>query len=135
MKKNISVYTNDPKAPRFKLTIQGNVEKFVSISPRRVRLAGTPGQKLKAVVSIIPEEKYPFHIVGIRVSRGKHIKYGIEKVTGSIKTVYMLTVENIKTTRGNYFDRIFLDTDSKIKPVITINVSANIREKMEKNKK
>jgi len=77
----------------------------------------------------------PFHIVGIRVSRGKHIKYGIEKVTGSIKTVYMLTVENIKTTRGNYFDRIFLDTDSKIKPVITINVSANIREKMEKNKK
>jgi hypothetical protein len=44
------------------LTISGRVEKFVTISPKDVKLYGMAGNPIKATVQIIPEKKYAFRI-------------------------------------------------------------------------
>jgi hypothetical protein len=60
MQKSATVYTNDKKNPQLKLSIIGNVEKFVTIRPSKVRLRGVAGEKIKRTVTIIPAAKYPF---------------------------------------------------------------------------
>jgi hypothetical protein len=39
---------------------------------------------------------------------------------------YILIVENLKKEKGRYYDMISLKTDSKIKPLIKINVYGHI---------
>ncbi len=102
------------------------VEKFASITPNRIRLAGCVGKELKTSVSIIPEKKYPFKIVNVTAKQGKNIRYKIEEFKKSKISEYVLTVENIKKEIGRYFDIIHLKTDSKIQPEISIRVMGNI---------
>jgi len=105
------------------------VEKFASITPNRIRLAGCVGKELKTSVSIIPEKKYPFKIVNVTAKQGKNIRYKIEEFKKSKISEYVLTVENIKKETGRYFDIIHLKTDSKIQPEISIRVMGNIYAK------
>lgn len=132
--KNISVQTNDPKHSRLNLTIAGDVEKVVTISPNRVRLHGPLGQKIKASVDIIPEEKYPFKIVEVKAKNGKLISFNLSEVKRTNRIGYILNVENLKKDEGRYHDTIYLKTDSKIKPEIKIHVHGDIYEKRKRGK-
>jgi hypothetical protein len=120
------VKTNSPDPSVFYLTIMGNVENFVTIVPKRVMLRGTAGQLIKATAKIIPEEKYPFNIKSVSVVNKKNIGVKLEKSQDSKTTSYLITVENLKKTKGRYFDTIKLKTDSKIRPEIMIYVIGNI---------
>jgi hypothetical protein len=127
MKKTASVYTNDKNRPRTDLVIAGKVERFATILPKHVNLRGYAGESLIAKVSIKPEAKYPFKIVNIRARDGKNIKFQLDEVKGSAKGDYELRVENLKQDIGRYVDMIFLDTDSKIRPQLSIRVYGNLR--------
>jgi hypothetical protein len=133
--KNITVYTNDRKNRKITLKITGNVEKFVIINPNRVKLTGLSGQKIHASVSILPEKKYPFKITDVTARDGKHIKFTLSEIKGVNGTSYKLTVENLKKEKGRYHDTLYLKTDSKIKPKISINIFGNIYETLKKGKK
>lgn len=113
----------------------GHVEKFVTITPARVNLLGYAGQPLKAVVKIIPEEKYPFKITGTETAGQKNIRYILEQAEPTKDKGYILTVENLKKDKGQYHEVIFLKTDSKIKPLLNIGVYGNILEPEQKGKK
>ena len=127
MKKTASVYTNDKNRPQMDLTISGQVEKFVTIRPKHISLRGYTGDSIKALVSIIPEEKYPFKILKISAKDGKNIKFQVDEVETSANGAYELKVENLKPNPGRYYDTIFLETDSKIRPKISVRVYGNLR--------
>ena len=89
-------------------------------------MRGAAGKRLSGSVTIIPEEKYPFKIVEAAAKIGEDIIYKLEEITRSKRSEYLLTVENLKKTKGRYFDVIILKTTSKIQPEIKINVYGNI---------
>jgi hypothetical protein len=128
------VKTNNPNPPVFYLTIVGNIQNFVTIVPKRVVLRGVAGNQIKAVVKIIPEDKYPFKIEDVKASNTKNIRFNLEKARRSKKMEYVLTVENLKKDKGRYFSTIKLKTDSKIRPEIKINVLGNILNRTENEK-
>ncbi len=127
MRKTAGVYTNDKSRPRQDLIITGQVEKFVTISPRHVNLRGTAGDAIKAKVTLIPEEKYPFKILNVRAKSGKYIKFQLEEVRQSDNIGYEIRVENLKKDAGRYYDTIIVNTDSKIRPHLDVRVYGYLR--------
>lgn len=127
MKKTASVYTNDKNRSRIDLAISGQVEKFVTIRPQHVNLRGYAGDSITAMVTVIPEKKYPFKIIKVSAKDGKNIKFQLDEVESSGNGAYALKVENLKTDIGRYYDTIFLETDSKIRPEISVRVYGNLR--------
>ncbi len=127
MKKTAGVYTNDKNRPRMDLVISGQVERFVTIRPKHVNLRGYAGDSIKASVSLIPEKKYPFKILKARAKDGNNIKFELEDLTKSENGAYTLKVENLKKDIGRYFDTIILETDSKIRPELSVRVYGNLR--------
>ncbi len=89
-------------------------------------MIGPAGQPLEEVVTIIPSEKYPFKIIGVKAINGKRIRYSWSVVKGPKGLQYRLTVKNIKTGKGRYVDTISLKTTSKYRPVINIEVFGDI---------
>lgn len=124
--KTASVYTNDPANKIIPLTITGQVERVVSVMPNHVRLSGTVGMELKQVVRIVPGEKYPFAITGVRANQGKDISFDLEEISHNGRPAYQLTVTNIRQTPGTYIDFIYLKTDSTINPDIKIRVQGTL---------
>jgi len=122
------VTTNDKKNLRVRLAVAGYVEKFVNIAPRIIRLRGYVGRTIKAVVKIVPEKKYPFKIIGSGSINPKNIRFTLQEAKHPGRTGYILIVENLKKEKGRYYDMISLKTDSKIKPLIKINIYGNIIE-------
>ena len=135
LKKNIRVETSDKDKPQFNLTVMGKVEKFVTLSPKRVRLTGKPGTLIRMTVRIVPEKKYPFKIVSHNARDGKYIKYALTEVEGANGKEYRLVVENLKDEKGRYHDVIYFKTDSKIRPELNIRVYGNIYIPKEEIKK
>jgi hypothetical protein len=120
------VTTNDPAKPTLRLTIRGQVEEFLTISPKLVRLMGSAGQPLSTSVKIIPKQKFAFRVIEAKAKNGEHISVSIKEDEGSEGTGYLLTVHNLKKEKGRYLDKILLKTTSKIRPTIEIRVFGNI---------
>ncbi len=110
------------------------MEKFVTITPLRVRLQGEPGMPLNETVMIIFEKKYPFKILSHNVREGKNITYQLEKINTEGQKGYRVIINNTMKKKGRYTDKITLTTDSKIKPEIVLLVSGYIFEKKKKRK-
>ncbi len=106
--------------------LQGNLQKFADIRPKRIILRGSPGQTIKAQVEITPRIKYPFKIISAMATQRKYIKFSIADAKKSNSGSYVLTVENLKKEIGRYNDVIYLKTDSKLRPAIPIYVIGNI---------
>jgi hypothetical protein len=127
----ILVFTNDPKNEMLTFTIVGDVERFVTIDPLRVILSGEAGSEIKVVVKIIPEPKYPFKIKRTTAERDEYISYKLKKNKKKGETGYLLTIKNKAKKKIRYFDQIVLETDSLMRPKLTIKVFGNITEKKE----
>ncbi|GAB6144307.1 hypothetical protein [Desulfocicer niacini] len=103
------------------------MEKTVEIEPNVVRLMGKAQAELKAVVKVVPMEKYPFTIKDIFVKNEKNLEV-VLTAPGQDKLAWEITVTNKKNRPGRYFDMITLVTDSALQPEIRINVFGNILE-------
>ncbi len=117
------------------LVITGPVEKFVTIAPRQVNLRGYAGDAVHGSVTITPEKKYPFKIVNSQAKDGRNIRYRLETIQTAGKPAYKLQVENVKPDSGRYYDAIILETDSKIRPRLTVRVFGFLRPPRNKSKK
>jgi hypothetical protein len=78
-------------------------------------------------VTLVPEKKYPFKILKVRAKEGNNIKFELNEVALSDNGAYELKVENLKKGTGRYFDTIILETDSKLRPEISVRVYGNLR--------
>ena len=118
--------TTDPKKPVTQLTISGPVKNFATITPNNIRLYGKVGEPVKETVRIVPEESYPFKILETKAQIGRDIRYQLTSEKQTPGGTYLLTVENLKQETGRYYDTIFLMTDSRVKPKISIQVYGKI---------
>ena len=90
-------------------------------------MRGFVGDLIKGTVTIIPEIKYPFKILNLRAQDGKYIKYQLAEIKESDSMAYTLNIENLKKDAGRYYDSIILETDSKIRPQLSIRVYGYLR--------
>lgn len=98
-------------------------------------MRGFAGDQITHKVKIIPEEKYPFKILGNRTIQKKNIRYELEEAKRSKKIEYVLTIANLNKEKGRYFETIRLKTNSKIQPEIKIRVYGNILDRSPGGKK
>jgi len=122
--KTVKVYTNDPQQEISDLKISGDVEKFVTITPNRVRMNGLVGHTTRKTVSIVPEKKFPFKVLSTEAEKGKDIRYQLKEK----KEGYELDIETTKMDEGYFGDKITLKTDSKVRPEIQIQISGKISD-------
>jgi hypothetical protein len=129
--KSINVECSDPKRSKFYLKLKGTVESFANISPKRFRLIGYYNDKIKSEIKIVSKEKYPFKILDVSIGKENADKVKIDfKIIKEEKiSEYNLTVENLLDGKGRFFDTVTIKTDSKLKPVIKIPLSAIIFDK------
>ncbi|QTA82620.1 Uncharacterized protein dnl_49990 [Desulfonema limicola] len=90
---------------------------------------GETGETIKAVVRIVPEEKYPFKILEARTSNKEKISVTMEEKQSEKGVEYLITVFNLQNTPTRYFEKVILKTDSKLRPELEINVYTNITDK------
>lgn len=128
MKKSATVVTNDPKKKQIVLTMNGKVEKFANIVPARLRLDGRVDEELVKKITITTRDKYPFKILGTRVSKTNILKVAWEPVKGVKIPEYQLTVKNLRKKPGSYNDNIYVKVDSKVKPELRIRVYSTLRK-------
>lgn len=118
--------TTDPRKPVTQLSIKGSVKNFATITPNNIRLYGKVGEPVKETVRIVPEVSYPFKILETKAQIGRDIRYQLTSEEQAPSGAYLLTVENLKQETGRYYDTIFLMTDSRVKPKISIQVYGKI---------
>ena len=99
---------------------------MVSITPRWIRMVGAAGDPLTSVVRIVAEAEDDLMVLDVRAQSGENIRYQLEKDPEAQKPTYVLTVENLKQTKGWYSDSIYLKTSSVRQPMLEIKVHANI---------
>lgn len=114
------------------MAVSGQVKHYVKIEPRRVKLSGTAGSKIKETVEIIPQTEDSFHIRKVSAVRGTDIECRLEETEVSGRKAYVLHVENKRKEPGRFYDSIHLETDSDLIDRITIAVSGYIRPAGEK---
>jgi hypothetical protein len=64
----------------------------------------------------------------VKAQSGTYIKWELQETVESGKKIYTLTVENVKTEKGRYYDTIFLKTDHNDLPEIRISVSGRVTD-------
>ena len=98
-------------------------------------MRGYSGEHPKKKVTIIPLEKYPFKILNVHAKNGKDIRFQLNEEKSAKGIQYALTVENQRLQIGRYFDTITLETDSNIRPTLSVRVYGDIRPRPEEEKK
>lgn len=120
----VQVDTNDPLRPRLDLSISGEVREFARIDPRYVTPAGKAGTGVKATVTITPVHR--FKVREVRAQEGKNMRATVQETRSAGEAVFIVMIENILDTPGGYTDTVIVETDSPIKPEITIGVRGEI---------
>lgn len=121
--------SNDPKQRTTSLIFKGHVEKVVTITPAQVRLIGTEGQDLTTKVRIVPGKDYPFKLLSVNAMDPELFTVDVKEVKGKTGQEYELTVKNVTSKKGRYSSAISIDTDSKVRPQMKIQVTLYIRKK------
>ncbi len=129
MKKTAEIHSDDKNHPVLRIEISGVVEKIVTIIPRAISLRGYVGDDIKKSVTIIPEKKYDFKITNVRARNGKHINFQLEEIKGTGRKEYSLTVENLLAKEGRYSDLIIMETDSNIRPQVSVKVFGKLSQR------
>lgn len=94
--------------------------------PRHAKIKAKVGSIQNVIINIIPERKYPFKILSAKAEKGDHIQYELKDVKKDGRTTYQLTVQNTVTKKGRFFDTIELETDSDVRPEISVWVFVEI---------
>jgi len=126
--KSATIQTNDKENPKLRVTISGQVRKFVTIKPKTAKLSGSLGNPIETKLTIIPEKSYPFKLIGSEAKKGENIEFDVKEVKKEDQSEYLLTVRNLRKEKGRYTDTISLKTDSDIQSEIEIRVYGNISE-------
>lgn len=123
------VTTDDPANQTRTLTIQGSVEKVVDINPTTLVFQGNSGEVMEKTITIIPTQKYPLNILDIKFNKGEHLTLELKTSQINGKNAYLVMVKTKEGARGNFYDKLLIKTDSKVKPLITAWVKVLLKEK------
>jgi len=128
LKKKIKVLTDDLAMPTLYLTIQGVVEKVVDITPKSLVFQGDCGTVMEKTITIIPIPKYPLNVLSLKFKTGKYMTGTLEKTQINGKQAYKVIVKTKKEAAGNFYDKVTLKTDSRVKPIINVWVKVRLKD-------
>lgn len=121
--------------PQVRLQVTGQVNAYLTVSPRSVRLIGRADQALSQTVKIIPIQGHPFKIKDVKAQQGRNLRYELRPLgSDPEKYGYELVVQNAMQAAGNYRDLITIQTDSKEKPSVSIPIYARIHNAPDRGK-
>jgi hypothetical protein len=116
--KSISVISNDPERPSYKLTISGEIIEDVSIKPRNIDFGSVYiGEKTNKTVTIKSQTKSDFKIKKITSSKPFINASITEEKNGEY--VVKIALEN-NPEIGRFSGGIFFETNSQIQKKVTI---------------
>ena len=118
--------TSDPNMPQLTLEMAGVVEKVYRITPRVGNLTGKATDNIQTTILILPEERYPFNVLGAKAKKGRDIAYAIKEIEQNGRKGFALTIKSIRKDKGLFSDKIYLRTDSNVVPEISIGVFGKI---------
>lgn len=125
--KSASINCNDPKHPKLKIRLKGEIKNYISVKPSsRIYLAGTEGDIISKSVKIIQHEDSPLKITQIESDIDDKINYELKSVVEGKE--YELMVKTQKGLQGRSRGKITLTTNSKKKPNLEIRVNTNLRD-------
>lgn len=119
--------TNAPEQSQLKLIITGQIRKFVTIKPSRVKLAGVVGEHISKKVTIIPETEIPFNVVKVTHLGSKNFSSTYKEIEYSGKKAYEITIVNLKKDEGRYHDQLIVITDRTDRAPLKVYVDGYIR--------
>ena len=105
----------------------GDVEQVAKISPRKIRLTGTTGEKIGGTVTVSSTEKYPFKVLDVRLSSGKNLVFDNKVETISGLQVNTISVNAVDAAEGRSIDWLLLRTDSQYLPMVRVRIDVNIK--------
>jgi hypothetical protein len=122
--RDILVSTNDPQKSVFHIYYYGKVEEFAYIEPKVLVLRGAAGQPIQSTVTITPRKEYPFTLIHVDIddSLKDKVKFSKDQKDGK----YLITVDNIKESPGKYLGKLFMKTDSPLKPEMKMYIKGFI---------
>jgi hypothetical protein len=126
--KTITITTSDPACSELELTLSGQVKPIAHLSATVIRLTGNAGQEISKTITITPASENPFKIKNIRAENGQFLRHELTPKNQPGDVRYDLTVVNTKPEKGFYTDKILIQTDSAISPILEIRVMGVIRE-------
>jgi len=125
--KTVTVESNDPRDPMYKLELKGNAVAAITIEPRTVNFGpitdNEPHTQTVSIKSSKPE--ITFKIESVDTSAAQQVKAELKTVEeGKAYEVALSLAENLPV--GNMNGRITLKTDDPQRPTLQINVFAQI---------
>lgn len=127
--KPMTVYSNDPAQPQFRLTLQGDAVSEVTISPTAVSLGSLEeGQQVTRDVSIKNSSTTPLNITKVEASNNT--------VTHELVTIkegfeYTIKVTNSKfLPPGRITDSLTISTDNAKMPTQRVSVYGTVLDKI-----
>lgn len=121
----IRVETNDPKHEAIGLSITGNVDPIVVIEPKKAVLEGVAGENVETVLTITSDPRHLFKILSVTSKKDK-VSCRLEEIENTESSCYRLTLTSLSREKGNFRDYVYMETDSDIRPGITITVKGEI---------
>jgi len=98
------------------------------LSATVIRLTGNAGQEISKTITIAPTPGNPFKIKNVKAEKGMYFRHELVEKKQPDGVSYDLTVHNLKKEKGSYIDKLFIQTDSAISPVLEIRVMGFIRD-------
>jgi len=120
----IHIISNDPNTPDFELKARGQVDSLATVSPKGVSFKGKCSSLHETMVTIEPNQNYPFEITGFDLGKLK------DKVICTLikqDRSYLLSVQNQMKKPGRYWGKIVLNTDHEKSKHLDLWVSATLK--------
>jgi len=116
--KSISVISNDPERPKYKLTISGKIIEDVVIKPKNINFGSVYlGEKTSKTVTIKSQTMPYFKIKKIRPSK-QFINASVVEEKNGEYIIKVVLIDNRKI--GRFSGGIYLETNSQIQKKATI---------------
>ena len=127
VKKEASIYSNDPKSSVMTITLRANVKQSVQVSPQRIKMIGYEGIVITESVIISANMEKPLEIEPTRLNLSERITYKIEVIEPG--RMFKVNFNYTPLEGDNINGALILKTNYPERPNISIPVNARFLRK------
>lgn len=124
-KKSITIYSNDPASPRYRLYLEGIAKVEIEIRPYSLKFGSlTTGQSLTKIVTLKCNSKLPFHIRTSKIDSPFFVC--IQETVQEDKAYLIKVTAKPPKTPGIFRGQLLLNTNHPKFPHITIPLTIQV---------
>jgi len=129
MHKTARVFSNDPEHPQVTIGLKGEIWSPIHVTPLYVRLRGTQDDEVETVVHVQGKKKEPLIAKLASVSIPDRVEVALQETEKG--RTYQLKVKNKVKGEARYRGNLKLTTNYPEKPEIVIQITGDIRGRLE----